>query len=153
MPFQGNRNRVSKQQNVNLGGPSLLLGRTSFSGMFKVVMSEPPFQNQPYSLGLFLFLDHQGSNWLMLGNPSFGIDVWIDFEWICDAFGFNLLTLLHNLWCVVLHLEVVFSSIDFALFWDRLLVVHLIFTEDSLQKTRIRRFRNCCDVLNDFQSI
>ena len=30
------------------GGPNLLLGRTSFSGMPKVVMSEPPFQDQPY---------------------------------------------------------------------------------------------------------
>ena len=42
--FRGNRNRVYKQQNVNVGGgPNLLLGRTSFSDMLKVVMSEPPF--------------------------------------------------------------------------------------------------------------
>ena len=32
------------------GGPNLLLGRTSFSGMLKVVMSEPPFRDQPYCL-------------------------------------------------------------------------------------------------------
>ena len=30
------------------GVPNLLFGRTSFSGMLKVVLSEPPFRDQPY---------------------------------------------------------------------------------------------------------
>ena len=50
-PFQGNRYQVYKLQNFNLGGPNLLLGRTSFSGMLKVVMSEPPFRDKPYTCG------------------------------------------------------------------------------------------------------
>ena len=48
MPLQGNRNRVYKRQNDNLGEPNLLLGRTSLSGMLKVVLSESPFRDQPY---------------------------------------------------------------------------------------------------------
>ena len=39
---------VYKRHSFNFGGPNLLLGRTSFSVMLKVVMSEPPFRDQPY---------------------------------------------------------------------------------------------------------
>ena len=34
---------------LRFGGPNLLLGRTSFSGMLKVVLREPPFRDQLYS--------------------------------------------------------------------------------------------------------
>ena len=38
---------INEKQSI--WGPSLLLGRTSFSDMLEVVMSEPPFQDQPYN--------------------------------------------------------------------------------------------------------
>ena len=31
------------------GGPNFLFGRTSFTGILNVVLSEPPFRDQPYS--------------------------------------------------------------------------------------------------------
>ena len=57
MPFQENRNRVYKRQDFNfvLFGGDLLLGRTYFSGMLQVVMSEPPFRDQPYNLKVEAF--------------------------------------------------------------------------------------------------
>ena len=52
MPVQGNCFLDVRTLLLISGIPNLLLGRTSFSGMFKVVLSEPPFRDQPYVLWL-----------------------------------------------------------------------------------------------------
>ena len=55
MPFQGEMD-VKRLISI-LGVPNLLLGRTSFSGMLKVVLNEPLFRDQPYAtMGRLEFL-------------------------------------------------------------------------------------------------
>ena len=68
--------------------------------------------------------------------------------------GSTFASILHNVRCFLHHLGIAFSSIDFALFVDRVFMnfrncpfgENSICTWGSLQKSRIRRFRNCFDL-------